>query len=248
MQPDDLIKKSQDGESLTKAERIEMLGYPPDSADTYRVMAEAGRIFRELTDNKAEVHAQFALDLAPCARHCLFCSFAETNGMFRQETRITPEEAVASARQLEAEGANAVFMMTTAHYPFGHYLEISWEVRRNLKPETMLIANIGDQSLKNALRLREGTDTTIPPERRRESIRNFQEAGLKVGTCVEPLGPEHTNEEIADMILYTGSFDPAYSGAARRIPIPGTEMARRSGRAFPVKNEQITCVWPNASG
>ncbi len=42
----------------------------------------------------------------------------------------------------------------------------------------------------------------------RESIRIFQRAGLKVGTCVEPVGPEHTNEEIAEMILYTGSFVP----------------------------------------
>ena len=46
-----------------------------------------------------------------------------------------------------------------------------------------------------------------------------------MGTCVEPVGPEHTNEELADMILFTGSFDPSYSGAARRISIPGTGMA-----------------------
>jgi len=255
MQLGDLIKKSQDNESFVKEELIEMLAFPPDSSDAYRIMAEARRISRELTGNRAEVHAQFALNLAPCACNCLFCSFAETNGVFPQEMRMTPEEAVASARQLEAEGANAVFMMTTAYYPFGLFLEIAQEVGRNLKPETTLIANVGDQSLKNAirlkdvgfegvyhaLRLREGMDTAIPPERRRESIRNFQEAGLKVGTCVEPLGPEHTNKEIADMILYTGSFDPAFSGAARRISIPGTDMAKR-GMISELRMAQIVAV------
>jgi biotin synthase len=145
--------------------------------------------------------------------------------------------------------------MTTAQYPFSQFLEISQEVRRHLKPDTTLIANVGDQPPANAvrmqaagfagvyhaLRLREGTDTDIAPERRRESIRNFQEAGLKVGTCVEPVGPEHTNEEIAEMILYTGSINPAYSGAARRIPIPGTAMAER-GMISELRMAQIVSV------
>ncbi|MBI4634515.1 MAG: radical SAM protein [Deltaproteobacteria bacterium] len=251
----DFIKKSQDGGSFTKEELLEMLSYPSDSDATYQIMAEANRISKELTGNKAEVHAQFALNLAPCACNCLFCSFAKANGVFERETKITPEEAVANARQLEDEGANAVFLMTTTHYPFGQFLEISQEVRRNLKTGTTLIANVGDQSFRNALRmkeagfngvyhalrLREGTDTTIPPELRRESIRNFQEAGLKVGTCVEPLGPEHTNKEIAEMILTTGSFSPAYSGAARRIAIPGTEMERR-GMISELRMAQIVAV------
>jgi len=237
----DIVKKSRNGEAFTKQEVIAMLNAPPDSVATYRIMAEANRISKELTGNRAEVHGQFSLNLAPCACNCLFCSFAETNGVFARETRIAPKEAVASARHLEEEGVNALFVMTTAHYPFGRFLEISQEVRRSLRAETVLIANVGDQSLKNArkmkdagfdgvyhaLRMREGIDTAIPPKRRRESIRNFQEAGLKVGTCVEPVGPEHTNEEIAEMILYTGSFHPAFSGAARRIAIPGTALAQK---------------------
>lgn len=48
---------------------------------------------------------------------------------------------------------------------------------------------------------------------------------MGIGTCVEPIGPEHGNEEIAEMIFFTGTFNPSYSGAARRIPIPGTGMA-----------------------
>jgi biotin synthase len=114
---------------------------------------------------------------------------------------------------------------------------------------------VGDQPLANAvkmreagfagvyhaLRLREGTDTTIAPERRRESIRNFQEAGLFVGTCVELVGPEHTNEEIAQMILYTASINPAYSGAARRRAIPGTALAKK-GMISELQTAQIVAV------
>lgn len=236
-----LIKKSQAGEVLSKVELVYLLDLAPDSAEIYMVLAEAARVSKELTGGRAEVHAQFAVNLATCPCECLFCSFARVNGIFNEATELTPEQAVVYAHQFEGDGANAVYMMITANYPFERFLEISQEVRKNLKPETTLIANVGDQSLRNAvrlkdvgfsgvyhaLRLREGTDTALSPEARKRSIQNFKEAGLEVGTCVEPVGPEHTNEELAEMIVFTGSFDPAFSGAARRIPIPGTTIAKR---------------------
>lgn len=232
-----------------------MLDAPPDAAESYRIMAEANRISKELTGNRAEIHGQFALNLAPCAGNCAFCSFARMNGVFHEETRVTPEEAVALARRFEEQGVNAVFIMTTAHYPFELFLEISREVRRNLQPGTTLIANVGDQSpegarqikdagftgVYHALRLREGRDTAINPQRRRDSIRHFQEAGLSVGTCVEPIGPEHTAEELAELIRYTASILPAFSGAARRIAIPGTVLARR-GMISELRMAQIVAV------
>lgn len=239
MEINDILQKSRDAEPFDKDELIEMLSFPPDSTESYLLMAEANRISKELTENKAEVHAQFSLNLAPCACNCSFCSFAKKYGIFEQETEISPEEAVSFAKQFEQDGANAIFVMTTANYPFSKFIEVSQEIKKNLRDETTLIANIGDQSLENAkklkqagyagvyhaLRLHEGIDTGLSPENRKKSIRNFQEVGLKVGTCVEPIGPEHTNEEIAELILFTGSFNPSYSGAARRIAIPGTEMA-----------------------
>ncbi|MEW6078338.1 MAG: radical SAM protein [Thermodesulfobacteriota bacterium] len=255
MKIDDLEKKSRDGLSFTKDELTEMLAWPPGSPESYRIMAEAKRISRELSGNRAEVHAQFALNLAPCPCNCLFCSFAQSNGVFKDETRISVATAVAYARQFETDGANAVYVMTTAHYPFSEFLDISREIRRHLKPETMMIANVGDQSLENARklkeagytgvyharRLREGKDTGLNPTARIESLRNFKEAGLVVGTCVEPVGPEHSNEELADMILFTASLNPAFSGAARRISIPGTKIAER-GMITELRMAQIVAV------
>jgi len=251
----ELIRKSQAGEVLSRKELFYLLGHEPDSAEAYMVMAEATRISKELSGGKAEVHAQFAINLAPCLCNCLFCSFAKINGVFTEATELTPEQAVTYARQFESDGANAVFMMSTAQYPFERFMEISQEVRINLRPETTMIANVGDQSLKNAaklkdggfsgvyhaVRLREGKDTTLSVEKRKQSIRNFLEAGLEVGTCVEPVGPEHTNEELAEMIEYTASFNPSFSGAARRIPIPGTEVAKR-GVISELRMAQIVAV------
>lgn len=239
MNTPDLLKKSSAGESLSQIELVHLLSVPPDSCDSYLVMAEANRISREVSGGRAEIHAQFALNLASCPCNCLFCSFAQVNGIFTEEIKLLPEEAVAYAMQFEEKGANAIFVMTTAKYGFDHFIEMSQEIRRNMKPATTLIANVGDQTLENAkklkdagyagvyhaLRLREGSDTGLSPQKRKDSICIFQEAGLRVGTCVEPVGPEHTNEELAEMIKFTASFNPSYSGAARRIAIPGTRMA-----------------------
>ncbi len=252
---DDLLRKSRDGGTLSREELVFLLGLPPDAPETYRVLAEANGISKDLTGNRAEVHAQLALNLGPCPCDCLFCSFARVNGVFTEETRLTAEEAVAYARQFEADGANALYVMTTARYPFGLFLEMAREIRRNLKPETVLVANVGDPppggarqireagfaGVYHALRLREGRDTLIPPERRKGGIRAFREVGLAVGTCVEPVGPEHTSGELAEAILYTASFEPAYSGAARRIAIPGTQMARR-GMITELRMAQIVAV------
>ncbi|GAB6171760.1 hypothetical protein JCM15765_12380 [Paradesulfitobacterium aromaticivorans] len=46
-----------------------------------------------------------------------------------------------------------------------------------------------------------------------------------IGTCVEPVGREHNAEELTEMTLLTREMAPVFSGAARRIPIPGTALA-----------------------
>ena len=238
MNSQDMLKKSQNAEPFTKEELVSMLNVAPDSREAYQIMAESRRISDELTEKKVEIHAQLALNLAPCSANCKFCAFAAVNKIFSEPVKLSTEEAVLQAKGFEKQGANAIYIMTTATYDFDEFLEISQEIRQNLQPETVLIANVGDKNLTDArklkdtgyqgvyhaLRLREGKDTGLKPEKRIESIRIFQEAGLKVGTCVEPVGPEHTNEELAEMILYTASVHPAYSGSARRITVPTSDL------------------------
>ena len=255
MHIEELMKKSRDGETLKGDDLITLLSFPPDSPESFQTMARANALSKQVSKGKAEVHAQFAINLGICNCDCLFCSFAKINKVFDTPTELLPEQAVSHSLGFEKDGANAIFIMSTAHYPFERFLEVGQEVKRHLAPETTLVANVGDQSPRNAqklkdsgfagvyhaLRLREGTDTGLSPEKRKESIRHFKDAGLEVGTCVEPVGPEHTNEELARMIEFTASFDPAYSGSARRIPIPGTAMAQR-GAISELRMAQIVAV------
>ena len=82
----------------------------------------------------------------------------------------------------------------------------------------------GATSAYHVLRLREGEDTPFDPEVRIATIRAIAASPLLLGTCVEPIGPEHTDDELADGILF-GLECSAYSGGVMaRVPVPGTPL------------------------
>lgn len=238
----DILKKAADGEPLTKNEIAFLFGVPLFSEEAGIIFSASRRKSELASNGLAEVHAQVGLNIAPCPRNCAFCSFAVRNKVFTERVEIPAEEAVAKAVQFEADGANAIFIMSTADYPLKKFLDISREIRKSLRPETVLVANVGDftkeqakqlrdagfSGIYHAVRLGEGRDTTIAVKKRLTTFQNAKDAGLLLGTCVEPVGNEHTIEELVEKTLITRDANPVYSGAARRIPIPGTKMAQHS--------------------
>jgi biotin synthase len=236
----EIVGKVLDGNFLSRKEIEYLLGVDPHSMEGGFIMTAANSIMRTASKGKAEVHAQIGLNLSPCPNDCSFCAFAAKNGVFKDRKELSMEETVQSALCAEADGANAIFLMTTHDYPFSKYIAISREVKSKLKPDTVMIANIGDfgyeegKQLKeagytgiyHAVRMGEGRDTQIAPETRLNTMRAAHDAGLLIGTCVEPIGPEHSVDEIAEKILIGREMNPCYSGAMRRINIPGSELER----------------------
>ncbi len=236
---DEIVEKSLDGnDELTADEIAALYDVPLFSRDSAYVIAAGREKAGRASNGKAEVHAQVGLNLAPCPGNCLFCSFAACNGVFEEAVELPLDEVIRQAQQFEADGANAIFLMATAQYPFGKFVDVGAEVRRDLDDETVLIANFGDMSVDqatrlkeagfagvyHALRLGEGRDTNFDPDARIETMRNVKEAGLSLGTCVEPVGNEHTTEELVEKTIVTRDAAPCYSGAARRIPVPDTRL------------------------
>ncbi|MEF3255292.1 MAG: radical SAM protein [Deferribacterales bacterium] len=236
-----IIKKGLNDEGLNHDEIVYLLNYPENSREAYEIITAGALLSRKISKNIAEIHGQFAINLSPCPADCKFCSFAPSNKIFTEPKEISIEEAINYAKQFEANSeCAAIYIMTTANYDIGKLVEYTKEIKKYLKPETILIANIGDQSLNNAKKLKdagftgvyhavrmgEGKDNRLSKEGRLNSINNFKEAGLLVGTCVEPIGSEHSNEEIADKILIAAGIEPVFSGAMRRINIPGTELSK----------------------
>lgn len=236
----EIIKKSFDGTLLTQAEIASLFEVPLFSKESAMIIAASRKKSEAASNGLAEVHAQVGLNIAPCPRNCAFCAFAARNKVFQEKKEIPVAEAIEKARQFETDGANAVFVMSTADYPFEKFADIALEIRKSLRPETILVANVGDFTKKqarklketgfsgvyHAVRLGEGKDTSIQVETRLKTFRNAREAGLSLGTCVEPVGNEHSVEELVEKTLITRDAKPVYSGSARRIPIPNTKMAK----------------------
>jgi len=236
----DVVKKVFDGDLPSANDISTLLHVKPHSVDAGFIMGCADEINRKSSKGKAEVHAQIGLNLSPCPNNCTFCAFAAKNRVFNEKNDLSVEVVTEMAIRAETEGANALFLMGTGDYPFEKFIEISKEIRAKLNSETVMIANVGDfgpeeaQQLKDAgykgiyhaVRMGEGEDTSISPETRLQTVSNAKEAGLLIGTCVEPVGPEHSIEEILEKIIIGRDMRPCYSGAMRRIMIPNSEMAK----------------------
>jgi biotin synthase len=236
----DIVSKVNDGNFLTREEIVFLLKIKSHSPDAGFVMASADAINRASSGNKAEVHAQIGVNLSPCPKNCSFCAFASKNKIFKEKNELSVEEISEMALRAEADRANAIFLMATGDYSFDQLTEISKEVRAKLKPDTVMIANVGDFKDKQAKQLREagytgiyhavrmgeGRETKIDPQTRLNTVRIAQENGLLIGTCVEPIGPEHSMEEIAEKTIIGREMSPCYSGAMRRISIPGSDMEK----------------------
>jgi biotin synthase len=236
-----LIDQATAGDRLSNQQIAELFEVPVFTSASAEIQLAARAMSDRACNSKAEVHAQFGLNVAPCPRNCMFCSFAAANGVFEESSQSPVEQVVSDALRFEADGANAIYLMATADYAFQHYLEVAREVRRSLAPQSVLVANVGDFDEKaagrlvdagfagiyHAVRLGEGRDTKLDPARRLETIKHARRVGLAIGTCLEPVGPEHATAELVEKTVITRDAGAVFSGAARRIPIPGTQLARR---------------------
>lgn len=73
-----------------------------------------------------------------------------------------------------------------------------------------------------AIRLREGIDTNFDLKERKRAIKKVTESEMILSQYLEPIGPEHTNEEIADRIIDIVNEKTKVSGLMIRVPVKGT--------------------------
>jgi biotin synthase len=235
----DILNKCLDGGIPTREEAIALVQVELDSEEFYSLCYVANKLSREHFGNKGDVVAQIGLDYAPCSRNCGFCSFGRDAGVVKERLEWDADTVVKAALAMVEAGANGIYLMTTADYPYKKFIAIAAAVREAVQDDIPLIANIGDfnyeqaQKLKevgfsavyHALRLREGTDTGIPRTKREETIANARAAGLAVQVCLEPVGPEHTPEEMVEQMFWAREIGATFNGAMKRTAVPGTRLA-----------------------
>ena len=131
--------------------------------------------------------------------------------------------------------------MTTVEFPQERFLEYGRAVRAVLPENIRLVANVGDFDEVYARRLRdagftgvyhicrlgEGIDTGATVEARVRTMDAVKAAGLELYYCVEPIGPEHTNEQLAEEMIRPRQYPVGVMAVMKRTAVPGTALAAR---------------------
>ncbi len=233
-----ILEKGADGSGIDRDEALELMGAPVHSREAYALMEAANRLARQTFSGKGEVHFHIGVNIEPCPMDCSFCSLTRQAGIFTEKKEFPEEQIIAWARSAEADAADALNIMTTGSYPLERLLEIGRMLRAEVS--TPLVANTRDIDHKeaemlmeagfvgfyHAVRLGEGRDTPFRPERRLRTIKTLKETGLRWMNCIEPVGPEHENWEIVDLMLLAREYGATYSGVMRRINFPGSPMEK----------------------
>jgi len=236
---DDILKKAEDLAGLDETQAIKLLQLDLESREIYALMETADRISRELFHGKGENHFHIGVNIAPCPFNCRFCSLAKNIGVFTQETDFSMDDIVLWARTARDNGADALNIMTSGTFELDKLMDIA----RTLKAEVAipLVANTCDINHKegerlmeagfvgfyHALRAGEGRDTPFSAKKRLHTIKVIREVGMLWMNCVEPIGPEHSSEEIAHLMVLARKFGATYSGVMRRVNFPGSPCEPR---------------------
>jgi biotin synthase len=235
-----ILEEIQEGKPLSQHDCAFLLQFPETSLEAAMLRAIADDCSRQRYANNAYILGQIGIEIAACPGRCGFCGFGEGHTLFDPQ-KMSLEEIIQSAENFtKSRELFALVFMTMHEFDFDHLVQTLQSVRESIPKETQIIVNIGDfdrsQALElkasgvngayHILRLREGIDSAISPEQRKATIRHIKESGMDWYYCCEPIGPEHTPDELAERIFLGIEFGCAQHAAMRRVFIPTSPLAR----------------------
>ena len=167
-----------------------------------------------------------------------FCSFGSKRGIVNENNIYSKEEITNEVEKYVRQRVHYIVLCSTQFFDISVLLDIVVHIRSCVKGSYELILNIGEfdlvtadkmyeagfNGIYHAIRLREGVDTRFNVEDRRKTLAEVRDSKLKLIHLFEPLGEEHTPEEIAERFLESVSYGVSISGVMARIPVKGTSL------------------------
>lgn len=251
----EILERGQSGAGLSKEECIYLLGFDESSPESSLTRSVANDFTRERLKNAGVIIGQIGVDIGPCVGGCKFCTFAEQQTKFEKFT-ISDEELVRKINELSEYGdLYGLFLMTMHLYDKDMLLHMIDMAKKHLPKKTQLWINVGDTDYDTAVelkhagvrgayhvcRLREGVDTNLRPEDRMQTMKNMLRAGLELYTCCEPVGPEHTVEEIVDNFFIGIDMGCIQHACMRRVAVKGTHF-EKYGQITELRLAQLCAV------
>lgn len=229
-------RKCLEGQPLSKKEIISLLEIPVGSEADMYMRSRAREAAQKITGNNGCIWCAVGMDYAPCPMNCKFCSFGEQWGLIKDERHVSEQEILEHVRRYVEGGAAYIVLRTTEFYSLDMLLEYVPKIRNAVKGDYAIVLNTGEldsitaqrvadagvYGVYHALRFREGQDTPFNPDMRISTMQCASQANLNLTSLVEPLGKEHSNEEIADLFLNALRCGVKMCGVMARFPVEGT--------------------------
>lgn len=243
----DLIKRAKtralNGDILDRDSIIALLEIDPESKECELLGKAARELASVICKNRAYIWAAIGIDFRPCPMNCDYCSLGEKWGIVQKEQELNRQEVIQLAKQFVKQGARWIVLRTTQFYSLDKLIALAREIKQQVPGAYELGLNAGefDQSIAqrmvdsgldfvyHTLRLREGIDTRFNPAERTATLEAVHQSALKLVSLIEPLGIEHTNEEIADSFLTAMKYGAVVTGCMERIPVAGTPLGQLPG-------------------
>jgi biotin synthase len=256
----DILAAALNGTAPSREDCIYLLSFPEASVEAGMIRAAGDAVSRKRFNNEAILLGQIGIETFACPANCRFCVFGKGHTQF-PETRLTTDEIIERARAFACDGdLYALFLMTMHEFEMDRLLDVVRAVRPAIPAQTQIVVNIGDfgrdqaRQLRDAgvngayhvCRLREGVDSDLDPEDRKQTFRVIREADMDFYYCCEPIGPEHTAEELVDQLLLGVEFGCFQHAAMRRVHLPGSPLAQR-GQITELRLAQMVAVVSLAS-
>lgn len=233
-----ILDKARSRQRLTKDDCRFLLSQPADSLESAIIRGVANDLIRQKNDNSAIIIGQVGVDIHPCEANCKFCSFGKGHTgipVMKIDKEVLEKAIVDFCKEGDLYG---MYLMTMADTDRDYLLDAIAFAKKVAAKETQIWINTGDNDKKfyeeavaagavgayHVYRLREGEDTLLKPETRLKSMENILSAGLQLFSCCEPIGPEHTIDELTDNIFLCLDMGVTQFGAMRRIAVPGSPL------------------------
>lgn len=148
-----ILDRAADFEEITREEALLLLRLDLDSRETYAALETANRLSRIRFKGKGENHFHIGLNVEPCPFNCLFCSLTTKADIFKEKLEFPKADILRWAKQGEAQGADALNLMTTGTYSFERLIETGKMLKKEVS--VPLVANTRDINHQEGERLLE---------------------------------------------------------------------------------------------
>lgn len=196
------------------------------------------RYYKERCDWTASIGAQIGVYTGPCSGDCGFCNFGASHTTSKPY-EMPDDVFVSYLRDTVRFGdANDISIMTNQDCPLDTLVHFVRLAKQTVPKDVKVLINTGDRAIEECRELRkagaeiayhvcrmgEGRDTAFDPKVRIQTITNLIEAGFLTMTCTEPIGQEHSIDEVIDDFFRGRELGCVCGSVAMRMPVFGTPL------------------------